>query len=56
MKNKFFFIFLIIFNNSLASADNVLIQAKNITIDKKKQLTIFENEVNIKNYDNNTIQ
>ena len=47
MKNKFFFIFLIIFNNSLASADNVLIQAKNITIDKKKQLTIFENEVKI---------
>ena len=56
MKNKFFFIVLIIFYNSLASADNVLIQAKNITIDKKKQITIFENEVNIKTYDNNTIQ
>ena len=47
---------MIIFYNSLASADNVLIQAKNITIDKKKQITIFENEVNIKTYDNNTIQ
>ena len=42
MKNKFFLVIFLIFYNSLASAENVLIQAKNITIDKKKQITIFE--------------
>ena len=47
---------MIIFYNFFSYAENVLIQAKNITIDKKKQITIFENEVNIKTYDNNTIQ
>ena len=56
MKNKFFLVIFFILYNSLASAENVLIQAKNITIDKKKQITIFENEVNIKTYDNNTIK
>ena len=56
MKNKLFLFVFFIFYNSLAVAENISIQAKNITIDKKKQITIFENEVNIKTDNNNTIK
>ena len=48
MKNKiyiFLFTFLF-FSNSFA--ENLLIQAKNITLDKDKVTTIFENDVVVK--------
>ena len=33
-----------------------LIKAKNITLDKNKQITIFKDSVNIKTEDNNSIK
>ena len=48
MKNKIYiFVFtLLFFSNSFA--ENLLIQAKNITLDKDKITTIFENDVVVK--------
>ena len=55
MKNKLIFIiFLIFFSNNLF-AKNLIIQAKNITIDKNKQTSIFENKVSIQTEDNFSI-
>jgi len=52
MKNKLIiFVCLIFFNNTLF-AENLIIKAKNISIDKKEQITIFENEVSVKTQDN----
>jgi len=52
MKNKLIvIIFLIFFSNNLF-AKNLIIQAKNITIDKNKQTSIFENKVSIQTEDN----
>ena len=50
MKNKFiiiFFIFLILLSEKLF-AENIFITAKNITIDKNDNTSIFENEVVVK--------
>ena len=52
MKNRLIvIIFLIFFSNNLF-AKNLMIQAKNISIDKNKQTTIFENKVSIQTEDN----
>ena len=48
MKSKFFLIFYIIFLNKICFAENLDISAGNISIDKKKQITVFENQVSIK--------
>ena len=56
MKNKIvFFLFFLLFKSNLF-ADNLFIQAKDITIDKNKETTIFNNEVKIKTDDNKNIQ
>ena len=47
MKNKFLVIFLIFFVNS-ASAENLFITAENISLDKNKNLSIFEKNVLVK--------
>ena len=53
MKNRLFlFFFLILFNCPLL-AESLNIQSKNITIDKNKEITIFENDVTVKTEDNN---
>ena len=50
MKNKFLIIFyLALFTD--AFADNILIEAKNITLDKNRVTSIFENNVVIKTQD-----
>ena len=54
MKNSFFKILLIIFFSHNSYAENLDISAKNITIDKKNEITIFEENVIIKD-DNGTI-
>ncbi len=50
MKNKPFFIFIIFFSFFLKNlfAENLFITAKNISVDKDKNFSIFENEVVIK--------
>ena len=57
MKNKFLIIFVLTFcqiTNLLAESLNIT--SKNISVDKKSEVTIFENEVLIKDTKNNTIQ
>ena len=56
MKNKILIIFFSIFFSTLLKAENISVEAKNITIDKKREVTIFENEVFIKTNENNTIK
>ena len=56
MKNKFLYIlFFIGFSNPLFS-ENLNIQSKNISIDKKLKLTVFENEVVAKDEKNNVFK
>ena len=57
MKNRFVLILLLFFLilSSTAYAENLLIKSKNITLDKNKEISIFEKEVFIKTEENNTI-
>ena len=48
MKNKIYIIFVSLFLNSSIMAENILIEAKKITIDKDRVTSIFEDEVIIK--------
>lgn len=57
MKNNFFLIvFFIVFQHTNLIAENLNITSKNISIDKNSQISIFENEVIIKDEKNNTIK
>ena len=56
MKNKIFIIFLTFFLNSMSSAENLIIEAKNISLDKNKETSIFEKEVIVKTDDNKIIK
>ena len=56
MKNNFLVIIVLIFFSSLAFAENVDISAKNISIDKKKEITIFKDKVIIRDEDNNIVE
>jgi len=56
MKNKFLIILFFFKIASNVYADEIKIEAKNITLDKKNFTSIFENEVVIKTEDNNTIE
>ena len=47
MKNKFFYILLFFFYFTQTFAENINIQAKNISIDKNREVSIFENEVKV---------
>ena len=56
MKNKFYIlIFLFLFIRP-STAENLSIEAKNITLDKKNETSIFQNEVLIKNESKNQIR
>ena len=45
MKSKFFYILLFFFYFTQTFAENINIQAKNISIDKNREVSILENEV-----------
>ena len=51
MKNKILIVFIIFFFNVKALAENLIIEAKNIILDKDKVSTIFENQVVVKSED-----
>ncbi len=48
MKNKIFFIVTIILINTKLYCENLLIEARDITLDKTKKTTVFENDVILK--------
>ncbi len=48
MKNKFIIIIISLFISTISYAENLLIEAKNITIDKDKVTSVFKNKVVIK--------
>ena len=56
MKNKILIILFTLLFSKIALAENVNIQAKKISIDKKEEITIFENEVRIVDDQNNIIK
>ena len=56
MKNSFFIILAILFFTEFSLAENLDISAKKITVDKKDETTIFENDVVIKDKKNNIIK
>ena len=57
MKNKIIiFLLLAQIQSTLLFAENLNITSKKILVDKKNQISIFENEVVIKDEKNNTIQ
>ena len=48
MKNKIlFFLFFLSFLSSKLLAENIFIEAKNISLDKNNQISLFENEVKV---------
>ena len=51
MKNKILFIFFLFLYNSNVFAESIFIESKSISIDKNKETSIFENEVNVKTKD-----
>ena len=54
MKNNIFFISIFLFFSNFLLAEEFDIKAKNIKIDKKSKITIFENEVVVKDQFNNS--
>jgi LPS-assembly protein len=57
MKNSsLIFFFITIFFSVNVFAENLLIEAKNISVDKNKQITIFQNEVIVTTEDNDVIK
>ena len=59
MKNKKFLILLfstLIFYSKLVVAEDLAIEAKNVTFDKKEQKTIFQDSVIFKTKENKTIK
>ena len=51
MKNRFLTTLLIFFSSTYLYAETLLIEAKDITLDKNKKITIFKNNVNLKTKD-----
>ena len=56
MRSKIFIIIFSIFTFETVVSDELFIQAKNITIDKKNNLTIFQNDVLAKTKENYQIK
>ena len=56
MRNNLFLIIFFIFFTKVATAENLDISAKNITLDKKNSITIFENDVFVKDEYKNIIK
>ena len=55
MKNNIFFISIFLFFSNFLLAEEFDIKAKNIKIDKKSKITIFENEVEVIDEFNNLL-
>ena len=47
MKNRVLLIFFFLIFNSNVIADNITIEARNITLDKNQRSSLFENEVKV---------
>ena len=56
MKNKLFYILIFFFLASAVNAENLVIESKNISLDKKKELSIFEGDVVITTPENKIIK
>ena len=56
MKNNFFLIFFLLFYSNFLIAGELDIKAKNITIDKKTRITIFKNNVEVKDQFDNLLK
>mgnify|MGYP001160206780 FL=1 len=56
MKNNFLIIFILLFFSEVFALENLDIKSKKISIDKKKEITIFQDEVIIKDEMNNIIK
>ena len=54
MRNNIFTILIFLFFSTFSLADELDIKAKKINIDKKTKITIFENEVVVKDQFNNS--
>ena len=55
MKSKILFIFFLFLYYSNVFAESIFIESKNISIDKIKETSIFENEVNVKTKDGSSL-
>ncbi len=51
MKNKAIFVFIFLMFKSNIMAENIIIEAKNITLDKNQKTSLFENEVKVETKD-----
>ena len=56
MKNKFLIFLVFFFLNTTLHSEEVFIQSKNMSLDKKNKISIFKDEVFIKTEENNTIK
>ena len=56
MKNKIFIFFIFLFFSKAVALENLDIKSKKISVDKKKEITIFQDEVIIKDEMNNIIK
>ena len=58
MRNNFFLnlIFFLFFSNYVNGAEKISIQSKNISLDKNKEISIFEEDVVITTVDGNTLK
>ena len=55
MKNSFIILSIIIFFEAL-QAENLLVQSQNIKLDKKNEISIFQNEVYVQTDKNHSIK
>ena len=56
MKNKIFIFLIVVFFNAILKAENLLIESKKISLEKKGELSIFEEDVVITTSENNIIK
>ena len=56
MRNKFLIFLVFLFLNTTLHSEEVFIQSKNMSLDKKNKISIFKDEVFIKTEENNTIK
>ena len=56
MKNRFLFVFFFLIFNSSIKAENIIIEAKNITLNKNQKSSLFENEVKVETKEGYTIK
>ena len=56
MKNNLIFFLIVYFFINPVFSEPLIIQSKNISLDKEKEITVFQNEVYIKTDQNHTIE